>query len=105
VPGSSRTATGNRTKSASRKTRSRARAGIINHKTATTRKTAMPRRKVATTRTSIRARATASRREGATFSRDTLLQTLFPNGIPARQEVIQRVNRWLDEAEQLARLR
>jgi hypothetical protein len=31
------------------------------------------------------------------------LRTLFPNGIPPRQEVIAQVNAWLDEAERLAR--
>jgi uncharacterized C2H2 Zn-finger protein len=35
-------------------------------------------------------------------NRDALLQTLFPNGVPAREEVIRRANAWLDEAEQLA---
>jgi len=34
---------------------------------------------------------------------DTLLQTLFPNGLPAREEVIRRANAWLDEAECLAK--
>jgi uncharacterized C2H2 Zn-finger protein len=36
-------------------------------------------------------------------NRDALLQALFPNGVPAREEVIRRANAWLDEAEQLAR--
>lgn len=36
-------------------------------------------------------------------NRDALLQTLFPNGLPAREEVIRRANAWLDEAERLAR--
>jgi hypothetical protein len=35
-------------------------------------------------------------------NRDALLQTIFPNGLPAREEVIRRVNVWLDEAERLA---
>ncbi len=35
-------------------------------------------------------------------NRDALLQTLFPNGLPAREEVIRRANAWLDEAERLA---
>ena len=37
--------------------------------------------------------------------RDALLQTLFPNGIPAKESVIRSVNAWLDEAERLAGLR
>ncbi len=34
--------------------------------------------------------------------RDALLQTLFPNGIPARESLIRELNNWLDQAEQLA---
>jgi hypothetical protein len=34
--------------------------------------------------------------------RDALLQTLFPNGIPARESLIRELNSWLDQAEQLA---
>ena len=41
----------------------------------------------------------------ATVNRDTLLQTLFPNGVPPRESVIRNVNAWLDEAERLARSR
>ena len=37
--------------------------------------------------------------------RDALLATLFPRGIPAREDVIRAVNNWLDEAERLARAR
>jgi hypothetical protein len=36
--------------------------------------------------------------------RDALLQALFPNGIPARENVIRELNGWLDEAERLSRL-
>jgi hypothetical protein len=36
---------------------------------------------------------------------DGLLAALFPSGIPARRDVIRRVNAWLDEAERLASLR
>jgi hypothetical protein len=38
-------------------------------------------------------------------NRDSLLQSLFPNGIPAREDAIREVNAWLDEAERLARIR
>jgi hypothetical protein len=58
------------------------------------------------------AAAVASRARTASASvtnggpdRDTLLRTVFPNGIPPKQDVIQSVNSWLDEAERLSRLR
>jgi len=44
----------------------------------------------------------SARRDGA-VSRDALLQTLFPNGVPPRESVIRDLNAWLDEAERLAR--
>jgi hypothetical protein len=50
-----------------------------------------------------RQRTTSASRDG-TVNRDQLLRTLFPNGIPAREEVVRSVNAWLDEAERLARL-
>jgi hypothetical protein len=34
-----------------------------------------------------------------------LLATLFPNGIPPREDVIRSINSWLDEGERLAKLR
>jgi hypothetical protein len=37
--------------------------------------------------------------------RDALLRTLFPAGIPPRQDVIAAVNNWLDEAERLVILK
>ena len=75
------------------------------------RQTAKPA--TATTRTATRRRArirtrtatsTAGANNGAP-NRDVLLQTLFPNGIPAKESVIRSVNAWLEEAERLARLR
>jgi hypothetical protein len=33
-----------------------------------------------------------------------LLQALFPSGIPAKAEVIQAVNAWLDDAERLKKM-
>lgn len=58
------------------------------------------RRKVAQNKT------THVRRQShvARVNRDQLLQALFPNGVPAREDVIRRVGSWLDEAEQLAKL-
>jgi hypothetical protein len=41
----------------------------------------------------------------AAVDRDALLRTLFPNGIPPRQDVVGAVNEWLNEAERLARTR
>jgi hypothetical protein len=38
-------------------------------------------------------------------NQDALLQALFPNGIPARENVIRAVNAWLDEADRLAQMR
>jgi hypothetical protein len=46
---------------------------------------------------------TATNGNVRSVDRDALLRTLFPNGIPPRQDVITQVNAWLDEAERLAR--
>jgi hypothetical protein len=47
----------------------------------------------------------ARRRDSAAeIDRDRLLQTIFPSGVPAREEVIRAANAWLDEAERLAHL-
>jgi uncharacterized C2H2 Zn-finger protein len=60
----------------------------------------------ATPASATRARSTASNgRDGAKVDRNALLAALFPNGIPPREEVIQAANRWLDDAEQLTRMR
>ncbi len=56
----------------------------------------------ATPRPRGRRRPTSAVTGNGHVDRDALLRALFPNGIPARQELISRVNRWLDEAEQLA---
>lgn len=57
-------------------------------------------------------RSTRGRGRGASpganaprVNRDQLLQALFPNGLPAREEVIRRANAWLDDAEQLAKMK
>ena len=44
-------------------------------------------------------------RRAAGVNRDGLLEALFPNGVPPREEVIRDVNAWLDEAERLSRQR
>ena len=51
-----------------------------------------------------RSRRSSAPRERS-VNRDTLLQALFPAGIPAKESVIRSVNSWLDEAERLARIR
>lgn len=72
------------------------------------------RRRRANTAAAAKTRSGASGRRGLAndsrparkqVNRDALLQALFPNGIPAREDVIRSVNSWLDEAERLARLR
>jgi hypothetical protein len=50
-----------------------------------------------------RTRSVSTGRNGV--NRDGLLRSLFPNGIPAREDAIRQVNAWLDEAERLARMR
>jgi hypothetical protein len=39
------------------------------------------------------------------IDRNALLKTLFPGGLPAREEVIRAATGWLDDAERLARMR
>jgi uncharacterized C2H2 Zn-finger protein len=53
--------------------------------------------------TGARRRSSSSDGGRSGINRDALLQSIFPNGVPAREEVIRRANAWLDEAEQLAR--
>jgi uncharacterized C2H2 Zn-finger protein len=67
-------------------------------------KSASKRRAVATRATTATAARPGRRRRGISVNRDQLLQTLFPAGVPAREEVIRSVNSWLDEAERLAAL-
>ncbi len=50
-------------------------------------------------------RRRSSNGQHAPVDRDKLLQSLFPTGIPAREDAIRQVNAWLDEAERLARMR
>jgi uncharacterized C2H2 Zn-finger protein len=56
-------------------------------------------------------RRRTSRRTAATngtaqvINRDALLALVYPNGIPARENVIRAVSSWLAEAERLARER
>lgn len=50
-------------------------------------------------------RADSRAAHARSVDRDALLQTLFPEGIPAKESVLESVNRWLEEAERLVRLR
>jgi hypothetical protein len=52
-----------------------------------------------------RTRGGAAAANGTRVNRDALLQTLFPSGIPAREEVVRAVAEWLDQAERLARMK
>jgi uncharacterized C2H2 Zn-finger protein len=54
-----------------------------------------------------RANAATSRgaRNGRPLDRDRLLQTLFPEGIPAREDVLRAADAWLAEAERMTRMR
>jgi uncharacterized C2H2 Zn-finger protein len=47
--------------------------------------------------------STARTRSFSGVNRDALLQALFPQGIPAKEQIIRDVNAWLDQAERLAR--
>ena len=53
----------------------------------------------------VRSRAGSSDGGRTRIDRDALLRTLFPKGVPPRQDAIRRVNAWLDEAEQLASMK
>lgn len=50
-------------------------------------------------------RGAAGRGAGDAVNHDALLGLLYPNGIPAREQVIHAVASWLEEADRLARLR
>lgn len=60
------------------------------------------RRRTTAARTRVRASAGGRHASDGGVDRDALLQSIFPNGLPAREEVIRRANAWLDEAERLA---
>src|SRR6266542_3220406 len=77
-----------------------------------TRRTAA--RALSSTATSTRRRRPAGTASGSprgrargdgSVDRDALLQKLFPNGIPAKEDVIRAINSWLDEAERLAKMK
>lgn len=90
----------------------RASAGRRSRRASTAATSSVPSAPPARTGASSRAQsATVRRTSGGTrrrtssdgkLDRNQLLQTLFPNGVPPREEVLSAVNSWLDEAERLA---
>ncbi len=70
--------------------------------TSATATTSIPRRRA--TRAASSSPRTRTSRDGS-VDRDALLQELFPNGIPAKENVIRAINTWLDEAERLAKMK
>ena len=56
-------------------------------------------------RTSEMGAAASDGRSRVSVDRSALLKQVFPGGIPPRDEVVRRVNAWLDEAEELATLK
>jgi hypothetical protein len=52
-----------------------------------------------------RSSTTRRRNSSGAVNRDALLGTLFPNGLPARGDVLRATNQWLDDAERLTRMR
>lgn len=89
VAGSSKSAAGKRATGSSAGSRGRARRGG------------------STQATRARRTATAARNDdgGRGIDRDQLLRSVFPDGVPPREDVIRAVGQWLDEAERLARLK
>ncbi len=52
-----------------------------------------------------RGSTTPRRSSSGAVNRDALLAALFPSGLPAKEDVLRAANRWLDDAERLARMR
>jgi predicted RNA-binding Zn-ribbon protein involved in translation (DUF1610 family) len=50
-------------------------------------------------------RSSTASPSGNGINRDTLLKTIFPDGMPAREDVIRAATGWLDDAERLAQMR
>jgi uncharacterized C2H2 Zn-finger protein len=72
-------------------------------------RTTSSRRRISAATANRRTRTARRRADGdgagSRVDRDALLQQLFPNGLPARETVIRAANDWLDQAEQLAKLK
>ena len=61
----------------------------------------------ATRTRSARQRSATTRPDNSSgaVNRDALLGALFPNGLPAKEDVLRAANQWLDDAVRLARMR
>jgi hypothetical protein len=58
------------------------------------------------TRSATQGSSTPRRRDSSdAVNRDALLAALFPNGLPAKEDVLRAANQWLNDAERLARMR
>jgi uncharacterized C2H2 Zn-finger protein len=68
-------------------------------------RTSAGKRSRRTSRPAATRRAASSDGARAQVNRDALLQALFPNGVPAREAVIRAANDWLNQAEQLAKMK
>jgi hypothetical protein len=80
-------------------------AGTSANATGNRRRAATRKRTTTSTRRPRRTSTTRGNGAPATVDRNALLRTLFPTGIPPREDVIDEVNAWLDQAERLARTR
>ena len=56
-------------------------------------------------RAPARLRQARQTNQTATVNRDALLQSLFPDGIPASAHLLQAIEQWLESAEEIARMR
>ena len=65
------------------------------------------RAQTATGTRSARQRSATTRPDNSSgaVNRDALLGALFPNGLPAKEDVLRAANQWLDDAVRLARMR
>jgi hypothetical protein len=90
--------------------RSRAHGVAGQSKRATSRRTGASSAAAAGRGSGVGARAARSTGRGTVagrngIDRDALLKSVFPEGIPARENVIRAVTSWLDDAERLVRMR
>jgi uncharacterized C2H2 Zn-finger protein len=81
------------------------RRGISRASAATNSRTASATTRRRTPRQPVTNSDGARARRGGSVDRDALLQALFPNGIPAKEDVIRAINNWLDDAERLAKMK
>jgi uncharacterized C2H2 Zn-finger protein len=97
-----------RSKGSATRTSTTSASGARSKRAVSSRKTAATKRPTGASNAGLagtRAQRSSSSGQLSTVNRDGLLQSLFPAGIPAREDAIRQVNAWLDEAERLARMR